>query len=318
MPNPYYPNASVPSVGASSASFLSGWMPIVTSTATSPIVLTVTAHGLSTGDCVEVCGHAQYGANGTWQIIVQDANDFTLVGSTTTPQPGNLTGNVRTIAVDPSFTLPNDGTDFVQASSVNAPLEGSTNTIPWLYERTGKYRLVDIYEADNRTDPPTPWNSINSPVTLVFYDTPYQLLAIPSATLFSTYSNPPGLRAGDVLDVVMVCSFVTQSSASAWVPPQYSFEPQIFCQAVGGAGTITFPIIESLQDRALAAQANNYLNSIPMHGHIFIPQFSIDYTSFNFFVYAQHNGGSGPVVDPISAFVAGLWQCKVHHYRRNG
>jgi hypothetical protein len=65
-----------------------------TSTNATPIAMTCTAHGYSTGDTVVITGHVtNTNANGTWEITVIDSNTFTLNGSV-----GNGTGsggNVR-------------------------------------------------------------------------------------------------------------------------------------------------------------------------------------------------------------------------------
>lgn len=93
------------------------------------IGLTVTAHGLSTGNIVVVNGHAlNVNANGTWTITVLDVNRYTLNSSTwltngsTTGRAGtrvDLTGYTLTAvcktslnAVDDvfTFTAANDGT----------------------------------------------------------------------------------------------------------------------------------------------------------------------------------------------------------------
>lgn len=51
---------------------------------TSPIVITSTAHGRSTGDIVVVANvKGNEGANGTWVITAIDANTFSLDGSVT-------------------------------------------------------------------------------------------------------------------------------------------------------------------------------------------------------------------------------------------
>src|SRR5581483_414770 len=55
---------------------------ITGATNASPISITATSHGYSTGDIVNVAGvGGNTNANGTWQITVVDANTFTLNGS---------------------------------------------------------------------------------------------------------------------------------------------------------------------------------------------------------------------------------------------
>lgn len=70
---------------------------ITSSTNASPIVVTATAHGYSTGDIVTIFGHAtNTAANGTWTVTKVTADTFSLDGST-----GNGVGadsGVRSIA----------------------------------------------------------------------------------------------------------------------------------------------------------------------------------------------------------------------------
>jgi len=61
---------------------------ISSSTGTNPAVITTaSAHGYTTGDVVEILGHAvNTAANGTWVITVISSTTFSI------PQPGNGTG----------------------------------------------------------------------------------------------------------------------------------------------------------------------------------------------------------------------------------
>lgn len=55
---------------------------IVSSTNATPIAVTATAHGYTSGDTVTIAGHTvNTNANGTWIITVTGANTFTLTGS---------------------------------------------------------------------------------------------------------------------------------------------------------------------------------------------------------------------------------------------
>jgi hypothetical protein len=68
---------------------------ISSSTNASPIAITSTAHGYSSGDTVFITGHTtNTNANGTWEITVTGANTFTLNGSTGNGI-GGATGTVR-------------------------------------------------------------------------------------------------------------------------------------------------------------------------------------------------------------------------------
>jgi hypothetical protein len=67
---------------------LRGTQSINSSTNATPISITRTSHGYSTGDTVVITGHSvNTNANGTWEITVTGANTFTLDGSV-----GNGTG----------------------------------------------------------------------------------------------------------------------------------------------------------------------------------------------------------------------------------
>ena len=115
---------------------------IGSSTNTTPIVVTTTAlHGFATGDTVEITAHDQTAANGLWQITVGTTSTFSLDGSTPSGV-GTATGIVQDYAVNPLITIPSDG-DAASASSVNPAFEGIFNAVPFLYQRTGAYRVYD-------------------------------------------------------------------------------------------------------------------------------------------------------------------------------
>lgn len=72
---------------------------IVSSTNANPSVVTTTAHGLTTGDVVEILNHAvNTNANGTWPATVLSTTTFSI------PQPGNgagtATGTVQKMETD--------------------------------------------------------------------------------------------------------------------------------------------------------------------------------------------------------------------------
>ena len=68
---------------------------ITSSTNATPIAITCTAHGYSTGDTVVITGHTtNTNANGTWEITNTGANTFTLDGSVGNGV-GGASGNVR-------------------------------------------------------------------------------------------------------------------------------------------------------------------------------------------------------------------------------
>ena len=68
---------------------------LVSSTNATPIAITCTAHGYSTGDTVVITGHTtNTAANGTWEITNTGANTFTLAGSVGNGV-GGASGTVR-------------------------------------------------------------------------------------------------------------------------------------------------------------------------------------------------------------------------------
>jgi len=71
---------------------------ITSSTDATPIVVTATAHGLSTGDRITISGHTtNTNANGTWNVTKVTANTFSLDDSTATG--GGAGGNDGCFAV---------------------------------------------------------------------------------------------------------------------------------------------------------------------------------------------------------------------------
>lgn len=94
---------------------------LVSSTNASPISVEVTGHGYTTGDQVEIAGHAtNTAANGAWTITVTDANNFTL-NSSTGNGVGGATGTVRRLAtatftdLSPTVTLSEAVTKTIEA-----------------------------------------------------------------------------------------------------------------------------------------------------------------------------------------------------------
>lgn len=63
------------------ANLIQASVPILASSVTTPIVLTVPSHPYVTGDRLTVAGHVQAAANGTWLVVVLDATHLALTGS---------------------------------------------------------------------------------------------------------------------------------------------------------------------------------------------------------------------------------------------
>ncbi len=118
---------------------------ISSSTNATPIVITTgTNHGYATGDTVLVEGHVtNTNANALWVVTVLTSASFSLNNSVGNGV-GGATGYCIDYAVNPLWTVPSGG-DLRNAGSVSSPLTAAANVAPFLYLRTGKYRLFDVY-----------------------------------------------------------------------------------------------------------------------------------------------------------------------------
>ena len=180
MSTTYNPNGTLPAVTAFAP------VAIATASNTTPIsIVTSAPHGFADGDTVQIVACSDAGANGMWVIHVTAANRFTLNGSTA--DGGGTGGIVTDYSVNPLLTLPADG-DTMNASSVNVPLEGTSNAIPFLYQRTGAYRVVDRQVIHVTDDTWAAWATLTTAGTGTWESL--------GATLFSGYALP-----GDLLDV---------------------------------------------------------------------------------------------------------------------
>lgn len=321
MSSIYYPNSTIPILGTSTAA----WMAIASSTNSSPIVMhTSSPHGLSTGDNVEVAGHTvNTAANGVWQVTAITGTIISLNGSIGNGV-GTATGNVQTITVDPAFTLPSDG-DLVTASSVNTFAEGAANLAPWLYLRTGKYRLADQYYCDNH-GAHAPWtNWAGSPGT-----TPIAALNVPQALSlgiftsigggFGGYVNPPGLFPTDLLDITLATESMGTFGSNYGVPA-YAAQLGIGIGVNGGAASlitgsyVTLPPVIASSNYPTAE--TSYWPSVVMR-NVYIPGGTNFERSFDIYVMGNlYNSGSGPPATTVTLTPTGLVTCIVNHYRLN-
>lgn len=117
---------------------------ISSSTNATPIVVTTsTNHGYATGDTVDIEGHAvNTNANGLHTITVLTANTFSLNGSTGNGV-GAATGQVTDYAISPTWQIISDG-DVLNGANLNTAPEAAANTVPFLFQRVGSYRLIDM------------------------------------------------------------------------------------------------------------------------------------------------------------------------------
>jgi hypothetical protein len=180
---------------------------IASSTNASPIVVTTsTAHGYNNGDTVVVEGHqTNTNANGTWPIVVTGPNAFQLQGSTGNGV-GGATGYVIDYSVNPLIQLPADLVDPLNAASINPAIEGIFNAVPYLYMRTGKYRLYDsvIIASGGETIPSigVQWGS----TTLMTNSTWTEITG-------TNVTYPHALQAGDILEIELSALEISGTSA---------------------------------------------------------------------------------------------------------
>jgi hypothetical protein len=310
MPTNYSPDATKPYRSNSKFS-----VPITSTSNSSPItIVTGSTHGLSTGDCVEVVGAQDPFANATFQVIVIDTITFQLAGSVGTLS-GGAHGNVYPISVDPSFSLPADGTDLVDASSVNAPLEGSVNTIPWLYQRLGRRRLVDQYLATGSATPWTNWAGSPGSTAIADTNTPQAI----SANLFSpfpNYTNPPGLATNDTLEIDLCTDFIVVVGANYTVPA-YATQAGI---GVTFAPSTTPGLVASSVVSLGPPSLTQYATGTSYYGAVRMKCWAVASAVESFGVYLMgnvYNVTTAPISPAITITPTGVWRCQVNHYRLN-
>lgn len=182
MSTTYNPNGTLPAATSPAP------VAIATASNATPIAITTSApHGYNNGDTVQIVGTSASGANGLWVITKTGASSFTLNGSTAS---GAGTGGIATdYSINPLLTIPADG-DLVNASSVNVPIEGAANAIPYLYARTGAWRVVERTVVHVSDDTWSTWASQSTSGTGAWN----QIAS--TAGLFSGYALP-----GDVLQL---------------------------------------------------------------------------------------------------------------------
>lgn len=222
MSSVYHGDGTIPSLVTPPAGLR---VEILSSTDATPIVIQTTApHGFTSGaatDTVEVEGHlVNTNANGVWQISVVDATHFSLDGSAGTGGgPGGATGYAVDWSVNPSPTIPSDG-DLSQAAAWNPSVENLTNMVPFLNRRCGRFRLQDIYFAENTAGYAT-YSSLVAVATTTFTD-----FSAPGLNLFATgasqWADGPGyfpilsdFSTGDALFVQYTGTFTSVQLSGA-------------------------------------------------------------------------------------------------------
>jgi hypothetical protein len=158
---------------------------ISSSTNTSPIQITATAHGLTTGDGVDIVDHTvNTNANGQWLVTVTGANTFTLQGSTGNGV-GGATGLVHPITFGQSYPIPSDG-DADAAASVNVALEALGDRAASLLYASGAFKLSAL--TLQPTASPNIWRSV-TPVSTTW------------AAVGAALTTVHGVEAGDIVRV---------------------------------------------------------------------------------------------------------------------
>ena len=170
------------------------------SNATPQVVTTTFPHGYLTGDTVAQEGTGGV-ADGTYQITRTGTNTYILNGTTASGTAGSG-GYAIDYEIQPAFSFPANGV-LADANDVVALGEGLSNAIPWMYSRTGQYRLYNEYElAGGNTTVPFLSNlySSNSPFTA----TTFVALASTTVTMQSLQALnstiAPVWASGDLLE----------------------------------------------------------------------------------------------------------------------
>lgn len=206
---------------------------ISSSTNASPIVITFGgSHNSNEGDTWQVEGHrVNTAANGTWQVHVVSASQLALLNSTGNGV-GGATGHGVDYAVNPLLQVPDDA-DLANGASISTPVEGVFNTVPWLYQRVGGYRLYGVYNAFNTSQALTltAWSStaIGAPNTWTSCTNATSMLAsavvVVTGDLFDITFRTSASSAQDlgvvglfgisIVDTVAATTSIVTSSATA-------------------------------------------------------------------------------------------------------
>ena len=323
MPNTYYPNATIPTVGTSNGAVLGILSSVIVAGGAVQVTTTLNgstagAHDLSTGDNVEIVGHvAASQLNGLWQITVTGTSTFVLNGSVWVGN-GGVTGNVRTTTIDPAFTLPSGG-DAVTATSVGAIGEMAGNAIPFLYLQTGKYRLVDQYYASNygTGTPWVNWGGTPGTTDIALVNTPQAVSRGCFGGSYGGYVNPPGLLFGDILDITLTTD-ANVTVGGTFSAPAWAIQLGLGVAINGGGVTYVTGSAQSLGSSFTAA-AVTYVPKIHLRNTYEYTNASTVCSSFDFFAMGNvYNVGSGAPSSTIEISPSSVFACIVNHYRLNG
>ena len=200
------------------------YVSIESSTNTSPIVLTTFVHSLTTGDTVNVYGHAtNTAANGTWTVIVLSTTTLSLTGSTGNGV-GTASGAVQSLGLGPTYAIPSDG-DADNAASVNVAFEALGDRTAMLAANIGQMRELTTVSATS--DDPTGYSAWTAH-TFAAGSTWEWVQGAPLGTS-PILDLTELLNTGDVIDVSLTASCYWVSSSGSILGMQlalgYAFYP---------------------------------------------------------------------------------------------
>lgn len=187
---------------------VAGFTPVAIQSSTNATPIAVTfqvAHGFTSGDTVEVIGHAtNTGANGIWQVLVTSPTVVTLTGSVGVAV-GAATGYAVDYQLSPALTIPDDGDDD-DGASIDPALEALANLAPFLRRTTGVYRLANIYAKDFGSGSSTGYLSIALGGSAAMTAQTLTGAGAPGLFGYASGTNPPppAIAAGDLFEVDFV------------------------------------------------------------------------------------------------------------------
>lgn len=217
---------------------------IVSSTATSPIVVTLhTAALTGIGDYVEITGHlVNPGANGRWQVVnVAGGGTQITLGGTTGTLAGGATGYMRDFSVNPQIVIPSTG-DAATAASVGSPMSTQlAPAIPWLSQRIGNWRLHYAGEVGLYVP------SLPGPGNTVGYQN-YQWMSVATGGSTAAFPSPFPIYINDVpqnenvfVDVTMPITLTTSGTALSGLYPVVSNYPGPALYGYAYTQTVPYP-----------------------------------------------------------------------------
>jgi hypothetical protein len=232
-------------------------------------------------------------ANGLWAITVLSSTTFSLNGSSGNGV-GVATGYAIDYSINPLITIPDDG-DALVASSVNPAFEGIFNPVPYLYQRTGRYRLYNscyaflgagagVYAGAAFSCPHDTWTPI---------------------TGTSTFPHMASIAPTDILEVDFSCGIELQSSTlsnviSACVGLQYTLDGSTYV----------------IDNNSVRDVSSSFSSILPVRYTMITKTLLSSFTSNSFNIKPSINpvtGGNGALTCQMTSGYTLI----LHHYRPN-